>query len=114
MEHLRAAELRDPTREKFRIAEESMFHWAAVMNPKHPRALLNYCLLLQCVLKDYDLAEKFYRRALAAGPEDPLVVKNYQDFQVGDMLVQTLFFVVMSRIASGQPFMMEMKKTGVI
>ena len=31
--------------------------------------------------KEYDLAEKFYRRAVAADPDDKLVVRNYQDFE---------------------------------
>lgn len=34
MKNLRAAELRDPTREKFLVAEECLFHWAVVCNPK--------------------------------------------------------------------------------
>jgi hypothetical protein len=34
MKNLKAAELRDPTREKFLVAEECLFHWAVVCNPK--------------------------------------------------------------------------------
>jgi len=82
MDMLRAAELRDPDRDKFRVSEESFFHWAVVCAPKNPRTLLNYALLNQCVAKDYELAEKFYRRALAQAPEDPFVVRNYQDFEL--------------------------------
>ncbi len=43
--------------------------------------MLNYALLLQCVVKDFDLAEKFYRRAVAADCDDTLVMRNYRDFE---------------------------------
>ena len=82
MENLRAAKVRDPSREKFKVAEESLFHWAVICNPKSSRCLLNYALLMQCVVENFDLAEKFYRRALAADTDDRYVVKNYQDFEV--------------------------------
>ena len=36
-----------------------------VTNPTDHRALLNYAVLMQGVVKDFDMAEKFYRRALA-------------------------------------------------
>jgi tetratricopeptide (TPR) repeat protein len=78
---LRAAEIRDPDREKFKVSEDALFHWAVICNPKNGRCLLNYALLLQCVIKDYDLAEKFYRRAVAADPDDKFVVRNYNDFE---------------------------------
>jgi hypothetical protein len=81
MDNLRAAEIRDPTREKFAVAEECLFHWAVVCNPKSARCLLNYALLLQCVVKDYDLADKFYRRAVACDSEDKFVVQNLLDFE---------------------------------
>jgi tetratricopeptide (TPR) repeat protein len=78
---LRAAEIRDPTREKFKVSEDALFHWAVICNPKSGRCLLNYALLLQCVVKEYDLAEKFYRRALAADPDDKFILRNYSDFE---------------------------------
>ena len=81
MENLRAARVRDPNRDKFKVAEESLFHWAVICNPKSPRCLLNYALLMQGVVEDFDLAEKFYRRAIAADPDDRFVVRNYQDFE---------------------------------
>lgn len=81
MENLRAAKVRDPERDKFKVAEESLFHWAVICNPKSPRCLLNYALLMQGVVENYDLAEKFYRRAIAADPDDRFVVRNYQDFE---------------------------------
>jgi len=81
MDNLRAAEIRDPTREKFKVAEESLFHWAVVCSPTSARCLLNYALVLQCVVKDYDLADKFYRRAVACDSEDKLVVQNLLDFE---------------------------------
>jgi len=80
LDNLKAAEIRDPNREKFHTAEESLFHWTVIGNPKNARALLNYALLLQCVVKDYELAEKFYRRAVAADPDDKFVTRNYLDF----------------------------------
>mmetsp|Transcript_9686 Transcript_9686/g.24827 ORF Transcript_9686/g.24827 Transcript_9686/m.24827 type:complete len:347 (-) Transcript_9686:210-1250(-) len=78
---LRSADIRDPKREKFKIAEDSLFHWAVVTNPTDHRALLNYAVLMQGVVKDFDMAEKFYRRALAEAPDDRYVVRNYEDFE---------------------------------
>lgn len=78
---LRSAEVRDPTREKFKVAEDSLFLWSVISNPKNPKALLNYAILLQCIIQDFDQAEKFYRRALDVAPDDRMVVKNYEDFE---------------------------------
>ena len=66
---------------QFKIAEDSLFHWAVVTNPTNCRALLNYAVLMQGVVKDFDMAEKFYRRALAEAPDDRYVVRNYEDFE---------------------------------
>lgn len=78
---LKEAEQRDKNREKFYLTEEAFFHHEVVMEPHHPRALLNYALLLQCVQKDFDRAERFYRRALIESPNDPQIRKNFEDFE---------------------------------
>ncbi|GMI59746.1 hypothetical protein ScalyP_jg5839 [Parmales sp. scaly parma] len=57
--------LSDPDLAKFSVAQESFFHWAVIVNPKSALNLLNYALLHQCVLGDYEMAEKMYQRALA-------------------------------------------------
>ena len=49
---LRSADIRDPKREKFKIAEDSLFHWAVVTMPDNPRALLNYAVLMQVTVGD--------------------------------------------------------------
>ncbi|KAH8057416.1 Ca2-binding protein [Aureococcus anophagefferens] len=46
------AELRDAGRERFKLAEESMFHWAVVAQRDNPLALLNYALVQQCLVRD--------------------------------------------------------------
>ncbi|GMH93930.1 hypothetical protein TrVE_jg7560 [Triparma verrucosa] len=80
-EYFKAASLSDPELEKWEVAQNSFFHWAVVSNPKDPRALLNYALLHQCVLKDYDLAEKFYMRALAVAPTDTRIIENFEQLE---------------------------------
>ncbi|KAH8074617.1 Ca2-binding protein [Aureococcus anophagefferens] len=64
------AELRDAGRERFKLAEESMFHWAVVAQRDNPLALLNYALVQQCLVRDLARAERFYHRALGALTDD--------------------------------------------
>ena len=75
---LKAASLSDPDLEKFAVAQQSFFHWGVVSNPKSGTALLNYALLHQCVLGDYDKAEKFYLRAMAVAPTDVRIIDNFE------------------------------------
>ena len=44
-------------------------------------ALLNYALLHQCILKEYNRAENIYRRALALNPNDSRIVSNFNWFE---------------------------------
>ena len=81
LDMLHNAALRDPNREKFQVAEESMFHWAITAQRTHARALLNFALLQQGVVGDYDRAERFYRRALEANSSDLNVIRNWEDFE---------------------------------
>ena len=67
--------------EKFEVAQQSFFHWAVVSNPKSATALLNFALLHQCVLNDYDKAEKFYLRALAVAPTDQRIIENFEQME---------------------------------
>lgn len=80
------AELRDPGRVKFKLTEDTMFHWAVVAQREHPMALLNYALLLQTIIGDYDRAERFYHRALGALSEHDdarsMCVENFEFFEV--------------------------------
>ena len=82
------AELRDPGRERFEIAEESMFHWSVVAQRENPLALVNYSLVQQCLVRDYARAERFYHRAIGAlsdEGEDPhraVVIENFELFEV--------------------------------
>jgi len=82
LDMLHNAALRDSDGSRWQAAEEACFHWGIVSAPKHPRALLNYALLLMGVHKDYDGAERFFHRALAVAPYDPAIVKNFDDFQL--------------------------------
>lgn len=81
LDMLHNAALRDPKREKFQVAEEAMFHWAITAQRDHCRALLNYALLQQGVVGDYEKAERFYRRALAANSSDINVIRNWEEFE---------------------------------
>ena len=70
--------LSDPDLAKFSVAQESFFHWAVIVNPKSALNLLNYALLHQCVLGDYEMAEKMYQRALAVDGTNQAVVDNFE------------------------------------
>lgn len=70
----------DPTAEKFKIAKENFIILSVLLNLNKPLALLNYALLHQCVLGEYYLAEKIYRRALAQEPNHQGIVENYNMF----------------------------------
>lgn len=50
------------------------------MSSFRARLLGNYALFLEEVRQNYDLAERYYRRAVQADPNDPDVVGNYADF----------------------------------
>ncbi|KAJ8599289.1 hypothetical protein CTAYLR_006783 [Chrysophaeum taylorii] len=79
------AELRDPGRVRFKLAEETMFHWAVISQRDHPLALLDYALVLQTVARDFDRAERFYHRAIGAlKPGDKArrnCVENFETFE---------------------------------
>ena len=74
----KSAKLSDPELEKFAAAQENFFHWAVVVNPKNPVSMLNYAILHQLVLGEYDLAAKFYTRALALDPSDTRIIDNFE------------------------------------
>ena len=84
------AELRDPGRERFEIAEESMYHWNCVAQRENPLALLNYALLQQYLVKDIPRAERFFHRAISAlkdtqdapDPARPAVIENFELFEL--------------------------------
>ena len=80
VEHLALARVMDPNLEKFEVARGAFFHFAIVMEPDSPKTLLNWAVLKQCVDRDYDKAEQFYRRALEVGPNDSCVTQNFADF----------------------------------
>ena len=71
----------DPSLKKFQSTIENYFHWAVLMYPNDPRALLNYALLHQCVLGEYYRAEKIYRHAISKHSSDRNVIENYQLFE---------------------------------
>eukprot|EP00947_MAST-08B_sp_MAST-8B-sp1_P000312 g312.t1 len=61
---LEEARVMDPEFEKFQVARGAFFHFAIVMSPHEAKTLLNWAVLKQCVERNYDAAEVFYRRAL--------------------------------------------------
>lgn len=65
---------------KFMTAFNAFFYWSIVANPNSAKGFLNYALVQQCVFKDYDKAQKFYRKALDLDPNDLNIVQNYNDF----------------------------------
>jgi tetratricopeptide (TPR) repeat protein len=76
----READISDPHQTMIRSAAEIYFRWAVLGNAKNPLALLNYALLHQCIYKEYELAEKIYRAALAIDPTNTHVTDNYSLF----------------------------------
>jgi tetratricopeptide (TPR) repeat protein len=76
----REASATDPNLDKFRTTKENFIFWATLINPCEPQVLLNYALLHQCILGEYYLAEKIYRRALALDPNNQAIVENYNMF----------------------------------
>ena len=74
------AAVSDPNNKMFQTAIENFFHWGVLANPNHPMALLNYALMHQCVLADYNRAEKLYRRALAVDPNNQMITENFRLF----------------------------------
>jgi len=78
----KTASLSDPDLSKFHVAQESFFHWAVIVNPKNPIALLNYALLNQCVLGDYELAEKMYQRAIAIDGANQAIIDNFETLEM--------------------------------
>jgi len=71
----------DPNHIMFQSALNNYFYWAVLMQPRNPLTLLNYALVHQCVLCNYDRAEIIYRRALGEDKENYFVFKNYELFQ---------------------------------
>ena len=74
------AKVYDEKAEKFEVAKTSFFHWSVVVGPTDAQSLLNWALVQQLVTNDYNAAEKFYRKAVDANPEDDAVQANYEDF----------------------------------
>jgi len=71
----------DPQQSLFQSAKANFFHFAVLIHPNNSIALLNYALLHQCVLKEYNRAEMIYRRALALNPDNSYVVRNFNLFE---------------------------------
>ena len=87
LDNCKNADLRDPGRKKFKLTEDAMFHWSIVAHRDHPVALLNYALLMQLVVCDYERAERFYHRALGhlpkgGGKHREMVVQNFELFEL--------------------------------
>jgi hypothetical protein len=76
----REASTIDPKHDKFKTTKENFIFWAILLNPNEPQVLLNYALLHQCILGEYYVAEKIYRRALALDPNNQAIIKNYHMF----------------------------------
>lgn len=64
----------------FKPTIEHFFRWSVIANPESSLALLNYALLYQCIVGDYDLADKLYRRALAIDSQSIFVKTNFGFF----------------------------------
>jgi hypothetical protein len=72
---LRTAQSRDADFDKFKVAQDSFFHWAMISQPASAQALLNWAIVKQCIHKEYDEAEKLYRRAVELDHTDMLVMQ---------------------------------------
>lgn len=69
----------DPTGGKFKLAEKGFYHWGVVADPKNPMSLLNYALVQQVVVHDYDKAEKLYHMALTLDMEHKSLRINLEE-----------------------------------
>ena len=81
LDMLHNAALRDPKPREVPGRRGRCSTWAITAQRTHARALLNFALLMQGVVGDYDRAERFYRRALEANSSDLNVIRNWEDFE---------------------------------
>ena len=65
---------------EFESAIQYFFRWGLVCHPNNPTVLLNYALVQQCIRRNYNLAERLYRRAIAVDPDNEAVHVNFVDF----------------------------------
>lgn len=65
---------------EFDAAVSYFFHWALVAHPDDPVVLLNYAIVMQCVRRDYKMAERMYRRAVRLAPDNEAIHTNFVEF----------------------------------
>lgn len=75
------AETADPGHSMFQSAIDNFFHFAVVLHPKSPNAILNWALTNQIILGNYKYADKLYRLALSISPVQVNVKINYDFFE---------------------------------
>ena len=76
----RMAKENDPDFVLFKPAIEHFFKWSIISKPGCNKAILNLALLYQCVINNYDQADKLYRRALSISPQCILIKTNFEFF----------------------------------
>jgi Tfp pilus assembly protein PilF len=80
MKRFDEARRNDHTGDKFKPAVLCFFFFAVVSMPYTAHSWLNMAVLESCITKDFDKAERYYRKALEMGPHDQAVIDNYDDF----------------------------------
>ena len=80
MKLLRAAKSLDRKKDRFDVAEKQFFHWAMISNAGSAQSALNYALVKQCIREDFEVADKYYCKAMTLDPMDETIKANYRDF----------------------------------
>ncbi len=59
---LNTARIMDPTGESMALSIQNFFHWGVLFNNRSGLARAQYAMVFQCVLQQYDKAERFYKQ----------------------------------------------------
>jgi len=71
----------DPHQQKFMAAFDCFFFWAVVASPSSSCVWLNYALVHMCIFRDFEKADKYFRRAIDLDTKNASAIDNYDDFQ---------------------------------
>ena len=80
---LNTARVMDPSRKMMELSVNNFYHWGVVVNNRSAIARAQYAMAMQCVLDDYDRAEKYYRQVRQLRfPETPRFTDQVCSFHV--------------------------------
>jgi hypothetical protein len=64
---MNTARIMDPEHKMMQLSIDNFFHWGVLCNNRSGLARAQYALVFQCVLDDYDKAERYYRQVRGWG-----------------------------------------------